>query len=110
MSSILSSTQAGVRLLTLNRPDKFNSFNREMALLLQKELDAAAADKSVRAVLITGEGKAFCAGQDLAEAIDVNGPGIQMIVRDLPKSGTSTVLKLNWIRSSRSTATSPNQS
>jgi 2-(1,2-epoxy-1,2-dihydrophenyl)acetyl-CoA isomerase len=82
MSSILSSTQAGVRLLTLNRPDKFNSFNREMALLLQKELDAAAADKSVRAVLITGEGKAFCAGQDLAEAIDVNGPGIQMIVRE----------------------------
>lgn len=82
MSSILSSTQGGVRLLTLNRPDKFNSFNREMALLLQKELDAAAADKSVRAVLLTGEGKAFCAGQDLAEAIDVNGPGIQTIVRE----------------------------
>lgn len=82
MSSILSSTQGGVRLLTLNRPDKFNSFNREMALLLQKELDAAAADKSVRAVLLTGEGKAFCAGQDLAEAIDVNGPGIQAIVRE----------------------------
>jgi 2-(1,2-epoxy-1,2-dihydrophenyl)acetyl-CoA isomerase len=82
MSSILSSTQGGVRLLTLNRPDKFNSFNREMALLLQKELDAAAADKSVRAVLLTGEGKAFCAGQDLSEAIDVNGPGIQTIVRE----------------------------
>lgn len=82
MSSILSSTQGGVRLLTLNRPDKFNSFNREMALLLQQELDAAAADKSVRAVLLTGEGKAFCAGQDLAEAIDVNGPGIQTIVRE----------------------------
>lgn len=82
MSSILSSTQAGVRVLTLNRPDKFNSFNREMALLLQKELDAAAADMSVRAVLLTGEGKAFCAGQDLAEAIDENGPGIQTIVRE----------------------------
>lgn len=72
----------GVRVLTLHRPEKFNSFNREMALLLQQELDQAAADPQVRAVLITGEGKAFCAGQDLAEAIDPDGPGIQAIVRE----------------------------
>lgn len=82
MSSILTSTEGGVRVLTLNRPEKFNSFNREMALLMQQELANAASDKSVRAVLITGEGKAFCAGQDLAEAIDPNGPGIQTIVRE----------------------------
>jgi 2-(1,2-epoxy-1,2-dihydrophenyl)acetyl-CoA isomerase len=82
MSSILSTNQGGVRVLTLNRPEKFNSFNREMALLMQQELDAAANDKSVRAVLITGQGKAFCAGQDLAEAIDPNGPGISTIVRE----------------------------
>ena len=80
MSTILRETNGTVVILKLNRPDKFNSFNREMALLLQKFLDDAAADEKVRAIYITGEGKAFCAGQDLAEAIDPNGPGINEIV------------------------------
>jgi len=82
MSSVLSETIGQVRKLTLNRPDKFNSFNREMALSLQQELDQAAADKSIRAILLTGEGKAFCAGQDLGEAVDSSGPGIERIVRE----------------------------
>jgi 2-(1,2-epoxy-1,2-dihydrophenyl)acetyl-CoA isomerase len=82
MATILSETNDSVRILRLNRPEKFNSFNREMALLLIKELDTAATDKAIRAVLITGEGKAFCAGQDLAEAIDENGPGIRTIVEE----------------------------
>jgi 2-(1,2-epoxy-1,2-dihydrophenyl)acetyl-CoA isomerase len=68
--------------ITLNRPDKFNSFNREMALEVQAELDRAAAEKDIRAVYLTGEGKAFCAGQDLAEAIDPSGPGIKKIVEE----------------------------
>ena len=59
----------GVATITLNRPDKLNSFDREMALETIAALDAAKDDASVRAVLITGEGRAFCAGQDLAEAI-----------------------------------------
>ena len=71
-----------VTIIRLNRPDKFNSFNREMALLMQDELDKAATDDTVRAIYITGEGKAFCAGQDLGEAVDPNGPGIQKIVRE----------------------------
>lgn len=71
-----------VSRITLNRPDKFNSFNREMALALQKALDDAAADKSIRAVYLTGEGKAFCAGQDLGEAMDPQGPGIPNIVEE----------------------------
>ncbi|CAN5625032.1 2-(1,2-epoxy-1,2-dihydrophenyl)acetyl-CoA isomerase PaaG [soil metagenome] len=66
--------------IRLNRPDKFNSFNREMALQFQLVLDEAAADKNIRAVYITGEGKAFCAGQDLGEAMDPDGPGIKKIV------------------------------
>lgn len=82
MSSILSSIENGIGIIRFNRPDKFNSFNREMALALQSTLYAFATDKSVRAVLITAEGKAFCAGQDLAEAIDASGPGIQRIVRE----------------------------
>jgi 2-(1,2-epoxy-1,2-dihydrophenyl)acetyl-CoA isomerase len=66
----------------LNRPDKFNSFNREMALQMQEALDKAENDKNIRAVYITAEGKAFCAGQDLSEAMDKNGPGIERIVRE----------------------------
>ncbi|MBL7887958.1 MAG: enoyl-CoA hydratase/isomerase family protein [Bacteroidia bacterium] len=82
MTFIKSELDGSVLKLTLNRPDKFNSFNREMALQLQAELDKANNDKNIRAVLITGEGKAFCAGQDLSEAMDTSGPGIERIVRE----------------------------
>lgn len=82
MSYILSETQEHVLKLTLNRADKFNSFNREMALELQAALDKAHTDDNIRAVYLTGAGKAFCAGQDLAEAIDDNGPGITKIVEE----------------------------
>ncbi len=82
MTFIKSETEGNVLKITLNRPDKFNSFNREMALALQDALDKAAIDKTVRAILLTGEGKAFCAGQDLTEAMDANGPGIERIVRE----------------------------
>lgn len=82
MTFIKSELDGNVLKLTLNRPDKFNSFNREMALQLQAELDKANTDKNIRAVLITGEGKAFCAGQDLSEAMDKSGPGIERIVRE----------------------------
>lgn len=76
------SVEGSVGKIILNRPDKFNSFNREMALQMQSALDKCAADKNIRAVYITGEGKAFCAGQDLGEAIDANGPGIKKIVEE----------------------------
>lgn len=82
MSSILTEQKGQSLLITLNRPDKFNSFNREMALLLLEVLDRADKDANVRAIVITGAGKAFCAGQDLAEAIDPNGPGIDRIVNE----------------------------
>ena len=82
MTFIKSEMEGNVLKITLNRPDKFNSFNREMALALQDALDKAAIDKTIRAVLLTGEGKAFCAGQDLSEAMDANGPGIEKIVRE----------------------------
>lgn len=59
----------GVATLKLNRPDKLNSFDREMSLEVIDALDQAKADTAARAVLITGEGRAFSAGQDLAEAI-----------------------------------------
>lgn len=69
MSSILFEIKNGVACITLNRPEKFNSFNREMALQLQAHLDACAADAAVRCVYLTGAGKAFCAGQDISELV-----------------------------------------
>lgn len=69
MPSILFEIKDNVAYLTLNRPDKFNSFNREMALLMQAKLDEAATLHEVRAIYITGSGKAFCAGQDITELV-----------------------------------------
>jgi 2-(1,2-epoxy-1,2-dihydrophenyl)acetyl-CoA isomerase len=68
-TKILYSVADGVATLTLDRPDKLNSFDRQMALETIDALDRAKADDLVRAVLLTGNGRAFCAGQDLAEAI-----------------------------------------
>jgi 2-(1,2-epoxy-1,2-dihydrophenyl)acetyl-CoA isomerase len=79
--TFVSRTQENtVAIIRLNRPDKFNSFNRDMALQLQQALDVAEADKTVRSIYFTAEGKAFCAGQDLKEAVDAEGPGIERIV------------------------------
>lgn len=68
-TTLITEVQNGVLVLTLNRPDVLNSFNREMALAMQAGLKRAAVDESIRAVLITGNGRGFCAGQDLAEAL-----------------------------------------
>lgn len=81
MSSILFQVTDGVGFITLNRPDKLNSFNREMALLLQETLDKCA-ENEVRAVYITGAGKGFSAGQDLAEVTDPEGPGFDVILSE----------------------------
>ncbi len=83
MSNLVTSEhKSGVAIIKLNRPDKYNSFNREMSLALHKALDAAAADETVRAIYFTGEGKGFCAGQDLSEAIDPKAPGLKEIVTE----------------------------
>jgi 2-(1,2-epoxy-1,2-dihydrophenyl)acetyl-CoA isomerase len=67
VSSILVSLDAGVLAITLNRPDKLNAFNPEMHQLLKSALERARDEAEVRAVLLTGAGKGFCAGQDLSE-------------------------------------------
>lgn len=82
MSSIQFEIQNGVAIIRLNRPEVFNSFNKEMALSLQTRLDECDADDAIRAIYIIGEGKAFCAGQDLQEVTDPNGPELTSIVRD----------------------------
>lgn len=82
MESILFEVKGNVAWITLNRPKVFNSFNREMALALQSRLDECEKDDNIRAIVIKGEGKAFCAGQDLAEAIDPEGPELSKIVSE----------------------------
>jgi 2-(1,2-epoxy-1,2-dihydrophenyl)acetyl-CoA isomerase len=67
MPSVLVSMKAGVLTLTLNRPEKLNAFNPEMHQALRAGLERAADEDEVRAVLLTGAGRGFCAGQDLSE-------------------------------------------
>ena len=79
---ILFDIKDGVGKITLNRPEKFHSIIRELALEFQNSLDKCINDSNVRAVLITAKGKAFCAGQDLEEATNPNAPNITKIIQE----------------------------
>jgi len=81
MSSILFEIKDATGFITLNRPDKLNSINRDMALLIQEKLDICADDRFIRCVVITGAGRAFSAGQDLAE-ITESGLGMNHILSE----------------------------
>lgn len=102
LPSIHFEIKDAIAFITLNRPDKFNSFNREMALLLQTYLDKCAALQEIRCVYITGNGKAFCAGQDITELVGDNKLEIAQIlsehynpivkrIRNLPKPVVAAV-------------------
>ena len=102
MSSILLHIEKGIATITLNRPEKLNSFNREMALLLQNRLDECSSLHEVRCVFITGAGKGFSAGQDLAEITAKDAPSMNQIlsehynpivlrIRNLPKPVVAAV-------------------
>jgi 2-(1,2-epoxy-1,2-dihydrophenyl)acetyl-CoA isomerase len=84
MTEILVESAAGVATITLNRPEVLNSFTRPMARQLREALERAGSDDAIRAVVLTGAGRGFCAGQDLAEAIPRAGemPDLGDIVRE----------------------------
>lgn len=84
MTDILFDVGQGVATITLNRPDVLNSFRRSMAAALIGALERVREDDSLRAVVLTGAGRGFCAGQDLAEAMPKEGqmPDLGDIVRD----------------------------
>ncbi|WP_299434358.1 enoyl-CoA hydratase-related protein [uncultured Aquimarina sp.] len=83
MNSVELEIQNGIAKVTLNRPESFNSFNREMALRLQDTLDSCESNNEVRAIVLTGSGKAFCAGQDLKEVTSPElNPGFRKILEE----------------------------
>jgi len=82
-ASVTLKIEDGVAYVALNRVSVFNSFNREMALLLQDILDDCASNNVVRAIVLTGNGKAFCAGQDLKEVTSPElNPGFKKILEE----------------------------
>jgi 2-(1,2-epoxy-1,2-dihydrophenyl)acetyl-CoA isomerase len=86
-------TADGVATITLSRPDVLNAFNRKMARDLQQALKVAGETETVRAVLLTGAGRGFCAGQDLAEA--TAGPPGSVDLGDIVKTNyTPSVLAI----------------
>ena len=102
MEPVLLDKNGAVARIVLNRPDKLNSFNRAMAFALRDALKDCAEDNAIRAIVITGNGKAFSAGQDLAEVTDPNGPGMEkmlsehynpviLAIRNMPKPVVAAV-------------------
>ncbi len=82
-NSIELKIENNIATITLNRPEVFNSFNREMSSRLMDALTACETDEQVRAIVITGNGKAFSAGQDLQEVTNPDlHPGFQKILDD----------------------------
>ena len=78
---VLVDAREGWRKITLNRPDKLNAFTVELHVALAAALDEAASDETCRAVLLTGAGRGFCAGQDL-ESIGNDPSGVRDLLRD----------------------------
>jgi 2-(1,2-epoxy-1,2-dihydrophenyl)acetyl-CoA isomerase len=94
---ILADIAQGVMRITLNRPDVLNSFNLDMSRELHEALDVARAEKGVRAVLLTGAGRGFCAGQDLS-AVPLEGEGkldLGIIVRQTYNPVINAIRKLD---------------
>ena len=82
MTDILFEVKDGVATIILNRPEKFNAITGPMALRLQSILDECAKDANTRSVYLTGNGRAFCAGQDLSEMSGDKAPGFDRILAE----------------------------
>lgn len=82
MSVVLFEVRNSIAFITLNRPEKYNAFNRSMALMLQGFLQQSNEDDGVRCIVITGNGKGFCAGQDIEEVLQIDGPPIEKFIAE----------------------------
>ncbi|HVY76693.1 MAG TPA: enoyl-CoA hydratase-related protein [Puia sp.] len=77
---VIRDNENQIATLRLNRPEKLNAFNREMAVALQQHLKDCDADESIRCVVLTGNGRAFSAGQDLAEFPNGVVPAFEQVI------------------------------
>lgn len=82
LMTVETTVEDGIATIVMNRPEKYNALNREMSLGIQEALDRCRQDDSVRCIILTGAGKAFCAGQDLNEVVDPDGPELQTILSE----------------------------
>ena len=78
--TILVENRTGYRVITLNRPERLNALTAEMAAALMEALEVAEADPECRALLLTGAGRGFCAGQDLSAIGDARGAEIDALL------------------------------
>src|SRR5262249_49286751 len=85
MSELLIDNRGGVRILTMNRPEKRNALNLALSEALLAGLRAAEQDESVRAIVLTGAGPAFCAGADLAEFKDLKPENAHLVQTPAPR-------------------------
>jgi len=92
MTDIIENTADGIARLTLNRPERLNGLTASLCAALRDALTHAAADTSVRCVMLTGAGRAFSSGQDLAD-IDIDGPKPRAI-RDIIDQDINPVVRL----------------
>jgi 2-(1,2-epoxy-1,2-dihydrophenyl)acetyl-CoA isomerase len=88
---ILSALDAGVLTLTLNRPEALNALNRDMTQALRDSMEAAARDRGVGAVIVTGAGRAFCAGADLKDVVARRDAGERDLGDDLRTNYTPLI-------------------
>jgi 2-(1,2-epoxy-1,2-dihydrophenyl)acetyl-CoA isomerase len=95
---VLQSVEDGLAILTLNRPDRMNAINSELATALNEALTAISIDKYIHAVLITGAGKGFCAGGDLKEIWEGRQNNDTESLEPLLRSGMGAVLKIRTMR------------
>jgi 2-(1,2-epoxy-1,2-dihydrophenyl)acetyl-CoA isomerase len=95
---VLQSVEDGLAIVTLNRPDRMNAINSELATALNEALTAISIDKNIHAVVITGAGKGFCAGGDLKEIWKAKQNNDRDSVEPLLRSGMGAVLKMRTMR------------
>src|SRR6202790_1267815 len=93
-SMILQSKQGGIATLTLNRPDKLNAINKDLAVALNESLGRLTTDKSIYVVIITGAGRAFCSGGDLGVIAEGRKHNDTTELEPLLRAGMHAVLKM----------------
>ena len=95
-SAVLYEQQDQIVTITLNRPEALNSINRQLKRELTEAILRYDADDDARVAIITGSGRAFCAGRDLKERADDNAAGVQARASDSLGSDTLSLFPRTW--------------